>query len=180
MSLTVGSAPLGWGVLLLVDAHDLDGGVGGGREHVPVVEEGVLVVADVDEGGLEAGVEVLDPALVDAADHAVVGLALDLELLEAAVDEQRDALLERLGVDDELAEGALFLLEDREDLLEDRALFGALERRRLSVRRDLRGRGWAGGGLASSSSYLGDVLGGRRDVGWDGLIAHGGVVVGWL
>jgi hypothetical protein len=75
------------------------------------VQEGVLRVADVDKGGLEARVEVLDPALVDAADHPVVGLALDLELLEAAVDEERDALLEGLGIDDELAVGALFLLE---------------------------------------------------------------------
>jgi hypothetical protein len=125
MSFTVGSAGAVRGALLAVDAHDLDGGVGGGREHVPVVQERVLGVADVDEGGLEAGVEVLDAALVDAADHAVVGLALDLEFLEAAVDEQRDALLEGLGVDDEFPVGALFLLEDREDLLEQRPLLGA-------------------------------------------------------
>lgn len=113
------------GVLLLVDADDLDGGVGGGREHVPVVEEGVLVVADVDEGGLEAGVEVLDAALVDAADHAGVGVALDLEAVEGAVDEERDALLEGLGVDDELAEGALLLPENAQDFLEDGPVGGA-------------------------------------------------------
>jgi hypothetical protein len=89
------------------------------------VQERVLGVADVDEGGLEAGIEVLDTALVDAADHAVVGLALDLEFLEAAVDEEGDALFERLGIDDELAVGAFLFLEDREDLLEQRALFGA-------------------------------------------------------
>ena len=89
------------------------------------MEEGVLVVADVDEGGLEAGVEVLDAALVDAADHAVVGFALDLEAVEGAVDEERDALLEGLGVDDELAEGALFLAEDAQDLLEDGPVGGA-------------------------------------------------------
>ena len=98
------------------------------------MEERVLGVANVDEGGLEARVEVLDPALVDGADHAMVGLALDLEFLEASVDEERDALLEGFGVDDELAVGALFLLEDREDFLEQRALFGALGGHRPSAR----------------------------------------------
>jgi hypothetical protein len=125
MSLTVGSALRRAGVLLLVDADDLDGGVGGGGEHVPVVEEGVLVVADVDEGGLEAGVEVLDAALVDAADHAGVGLALDLEAVEGAVHEERDALLEGLGVDDEFAEGAFFLPENAQNFLEDGPVGGA-------------------------------------------------------
>ena len=83
MSLTVGSAARGPVRLLAVDPHDLDRRIGRGREHVPVVEEGVLAEADVDEGGLEAGVEVLDPPLEDAANHPVVGLALDVELVEA-------------------------------------------------------------------------------------------------
>jgi hypothetical protein len=130
----------GAGVLLLVDADDLDGGVGGGREHVPVVEEGVLVVADVDEGGLEAGVEVLDAALVDAADHAGVGIALDLEAVEGAVNEERDALLEGLGVDDEFAEGALFLPENAQDFLEDGPVGGAF----LGFLAQLLGREWLG------------------------------------
>jgi hypothetical protein len=90
------------------------------------MEEGVLVIPDVDERGLEARVEVLDAALVDAADHAGVGIALDLEAVEGAVDEERDALLEGLGVDDEFAEGALFLPENAQDFLEDRPVSGAL------------------------------------------------------
>ena len=130
MSLTVAS-PLGAGRASSVDADDLDGRVGGGREHVPVVQEGVLRVADVDKGGLQARVEVLDPSLVDAADHPVVGLALDLELLEPAVDEERDALLQGLGIDDELAVRGLLLLEGGEDLLEQRTLLGALGCARL-------------------------------------------------
>ena len=122
MSLTVGSA--GRGVLLLVHADDLDGRVGGGGQHVPVVEKRVLGVTDVDERGLEARIEILDPALVDAADHPVVGLALDLELLEPAVDEQGDPLFQRLGIDDQLPIGALILLEHGENLLENRSVLG--------------------------------------------------------
>jgi hypothetical protein len=131
------------------------------------MEKRVLGVADVDEGGLEAGVEVLDAALVDAADHPVVGLALDLEFLEAAVDEERDALLERLGVDDELAVGALFFLENREDLLEERPLLGALggAGSQLGGVDRLRFRG--GGGLTSSSSCLRRTSSGEEGVGCD-------------
>ena len=114
----------GRGVLLLVHADDLDGRVGGGGQHVPVVEKRVLGVTDVDERGLEARIEILDPALVDAADHPVVGLALDLEFLEPAVDEQGDPLFQRLGIDDQLPIGALILLENGENLLEDRSVLG--------------------------------------------------------
>src|ERR1017187_9940732 len=111
---------LGKRVALLVDADHLDRGVGGGRNHVPVVQERVLRVAYVDEGGLQAGVEVLYPSLVDAANHPVVGLALDLVFFEPPVHEQRHALLKRLGIDDEFAVGALLLLEGRDYFLEKR------------------------------------------------------------
>ena len=90
------------------------------------MEKRVLGVADVDERGLEARIEILDPALVDAADHPVVGLALDFEFFEAAVHQKRDALLERLRVDDQLAVGAFFLLEHREDFLQERTVFGPI------------------------------------------------------
>ena len=90
------------------------------------MEECVLRVADVDEGGFEAGIQVFDTALVDGADHAVVGLAFDFEFLEAAVDEEGDAFFQRLGIDDELAVGTFFLLEDGENFLKEGALFGAL------------------------------------------------------
>ena len=89
------------------------------------MEERVFGVADVHEGGFEAGIEVLDAALVDAADHAAVGLALDFELFQHAVHEKRDALFEGFGVDDEFAEGGFLLLEDGEDFLEEGAVFGA-------------------------------------------------------
>ena len=96
----------------------------GGGEHVPVVEEGVFGIADVHEGGFQAGIEVLDLALVDAADHAVIGFALDFEFVEDAVDEEGDAFFERLGVDDEFAEGRFLLFEDLENFFEQGAVFG--------------------------------------------------------
>ena len=106
------TSALGPGVALAIDADDLDRGIGRGREHVPIVQEGVLRVADVDEGGLEAGIEVLDPALEDAADHPVVGFALDLEFLQPAVDQEGDPLFQRLVIVDQLAVGSLFLAKD--------------------------------------------------------------------
>ena len=80
---------------------------------------------------LRPGSRFLIAALVDAADHPVVGLAFDLEFLEAAVDEQRDALLEGLRIDDQLAVGAFFLLEHRENFLEERDDSWTVRRRRL-------------------------------------------------
>jgi hypothetical protein len=51
------------------------------REHDLVdVQEAVLVQADVDEGGLEAGQHVVDPALVDVADDRAVAATLEVEL----------------------------------------------------------------------------------------------------
>ena len=35
------------------------------RKHVPIVQKGILGLADIDEGGLETGFEVLDAALKD-------------------------------------------------------------------------------------------------------------------
>ena len=175
MSLTVGSA--GRGVFLFVHAHDFHGGVSGGGEHVPVVEKRVFGVADVDERGLETGIEIFDAALVDAADHAAIGLAFDFKLLEAAVDEEGDALFERFGIDDQLAIGALLFLEDREDLLEERALFGTFL-----------GAGFEFGGVDGSGFRLGGgideflvVFGGDvgRDAGGLRLIAHGACRVGY-
>ena len=71
------------------------------RHDVPVVEEGVLLEADVHEGGLEAVFEVAHLAFEDAADQAFLGGALDGELLEPAFLEHGDAGFERLGVDDD-------------------------------------------------------------------------------
>ena len=89
--------------LLVVPVVDLvEEGVEVGL-HVPVVEEGVLLESDVDEGGLQVVLQVLDAALEDAADEPLVLGVLDHELLEPAVLHHRDARLELLDVDDDLA-----------------------------------------------------------------------------
>jgi hypothetical protein len=47
------------------------------------VQEAVLVEADVDERGLEAGQDVVDLALVDVADDRAVAAALEVQLRDA-------------------------------------------------------------------------------------------------
>ena len=47
------------------------------------MQEAVLVEADVDEGGLQAGQDVVDLALVDVADDRAVAAALEVELGDA-------------------------------------------------------------------------------------------------
>ena len=55
------------------------------EDHVVRVQEAVLVEADVNEGGLEAGQDVVDLALVDVSDDRAVALALYVELGNAPV-----------------------------------------------------------------------------------------------
>ena len=88
------------------------------RHDVPVVQEGVLLEADVHEGGLEAVFEVAHPAFEDAADQALLGGALDVELLELAVLEHGDAGFERLGVDDDFLVDLLDRLDQALDFLD--------------------------------------------------------------
>jgi hypothetical protein len=49
------------------------------------VQEAVLVQADVNERGLEAGQDVVDLALVDVADNGAGSAALDVELADPPV-----------------------------------------------------------------------------------------------
>lgn len=105
----LGGKLLGVFLLLLaaVFAHDFVGGaVGGGREDVPVMEEGVLGLAYVHERGFQAGFEILDFALENRAHHALVAGTLDFKLLHHAVGEQRNALFERLDVYDDFPIGS--------------------------------------------------------------------------
>ena len=124
----LGGKLLGVFLLLLaaVFAHDFIGGaVGGGREDVPVMEEGVLGLAYVHERGFQAGFEILDFTLENRAHHALVARALDFKLLHHAVGEQRNALFERLDVYDDFPIGLVLALEHFYYLFEKRALFGA-------------------------------------------------------
>ena len=54
------------------------------------MQEGGLVHADVDEGGLHAGQHAADLALVDVAHDAALGLALHMHFLQQAVLDQGD------------------------------------------------------------------------------------------
>ena len=92
------------------------------------MQERVLRLTDIHEGGLEAPFEVLDAALEDCADHAVLAFVLDLELVEDAVGEERDALLQRLGVDHEFSVDRAVLGEVFDDALEERELLAPLRR----------------------------------------------------
>ena len=47
------------------------------------MQEAVLVEADVDERGLEAGQDVVDLALVDVADDGAAAAALEVDLGDA-------------------------------------------------------------------------------------------------
>ena len=88
-------------LLGFVVADDFDGAVAGCGENVPVVQEGVFGLSDIDEGGLEAGFEVLDLALEDGAHFAGLAAALDFELFQHAVLELRNALLKRFRINDQ-------------------------------------------------------------------------------
>ena len=62
-----------------------------GRLHIGNVQETIAADAEIDEGGLDAGLDVDDAALVDVADVAFVTGALDVQLFEDAVLQDGDA-----------------------------------------------------------------------------------------
>ncbi|MFO0964996.1 MAG: hypothetical protein U0793_05315 [Gemmataceae bacterium] len=64
-----------------------------GRLDVGDVQETVAADAEIDEGGLNAGLDVDDAALVDVPDIAFVAGALDVKLFEDAVLQDGDAYL---------------------------------------------------------------------------------------
>src|SRR5690625_73498 len=81
--------------LWAVDADDLDGGVAGARENIPVMKKRIFGESDIDEGGFEAWVEVLDVSFKNAADDPVLPASFHFEVFEDAVDEKSDASFER-------------------------------------------------------------------------------------
>ena len=70
---------------------------------VPDVEEGRLLQADVDEGGLHAREDPDHAPLVDVADDPLLALSLEVVLVDRPVLDQRDARLRARGVDYEAA-----------------------------------------------------------------------------
>ena len=85
--------------------YGLNARVERGRHDVPVVEEAVLLAADVHEGGFETVFQVLDAALENGADKAFLGGALNGEFLQLIVLHHRNASLQGLGVDDDVLVG---------------------------------------------------------------------------
>ena len=62
---------------------DFHAAVEAARDDVPIMQEGVLLKADVDEGGLQAVFEVSHLAFENAAHQPFFGGALDVELFQA-------------------------------------------------------------------------------------------------
>ena len=71
------------------------------RKDVPIVQEGILGLTDIDKGSLQAWFQVLDLAFEDCADLACFAGALDFKFFQDAVLELGDALLEWFGIDDQ-------------------------------------------------------------------------------
>src|ERR1043166_1399528 len=79
------------------------------------MQKRILLEADVDECGLQAGLEVLDLALEHAGDDPFLRRAFDGELLELAVLHDRHAVLQRFRIDDDFFDE--FLAATTENLL---------------------------------------------------------------
>jgi hypothetical protein len=98
---------------------DFNSAVEGGRNDVPVVEEGILFEADVDEGGFESVFEVADFAFEDATDKAFFTGAFDGEFFENSLFDNGNARFKRLGVDDDFLLGRHAFANQALDLLDD-------------------------------------------------------------
>jgi len=72
------------------------------------MQKGVLLEANVHEGGFEAVLEIAHLAFEDAADEALLGGALDVEFLQLAVLGDGHAGFERFGVNDDFLVDFLF------------------------------------------------------------------------
>jgi hypothetical protein len=68
-----------------VVTDDFDAAVIGSGEDVPVVQEGIFWLTDVNKGGLESGLEVLDAAFKDRSYFAGIAGAFDFEFFKDSV-----------------------------------------------------------------------------------------------
>ena len=84
-------------VLVLVEEGILVG------RHVPIVQKGVLLQADIDERRLEVVLEVLHAALENAADQPLDFGMFDPVFFEPTVLHHRHARFETLHVDDDFS-----------------------------------------------------------------------------
>ena len=72
------------------------------RDHVPVMDERILLHADIDKSGLQAIFHVLDATFIDTADNALFRRTFNEELLQMTIFHNRDPGFQTLGVDDDL------------------------------------------------------------------------------
>ena len=87
------------------------------------MQEGGLVLADIDEGCFEARFQILYMAFKYSPDFTCFARALDFKLFEDAVLEECNAFFERLRVDDQLRVRLLLGLNRFNDALDERLLF---------------------------------------------------------
>ena len=66
------------------------------RLHIADVEKSVAADAEIDEGGLDAGLQVDDPALIDIADVVIRAGAFDIKFFEQTVFNNGDPAFLRL------------------------------------------------------------------------------------
>src|SRR5256885_7138413 len=67
------------------------------------MEEGTLLGANVDEGGLDSGEHGIDPAQINVTDHASVVWTIDEKLYELAVLQNRDPRFARSRVNEDFS-----------------------------------------------------------------------------
>ena len=102
-------------LLCFVVAYDFDGVVARRRKNIPVVEEGVFRLADIDEGCLEAGFEVLYFAFKDGSDFVEFSGSFDFELFKNTFVELRDTLFQRFGINNQFRIRLLLVFNRTDD-----------------------------------------------------------------
>ena len=102
----------------VIALHDFDAGIERVGDDVPVVQEGVLLEANIHEGGLEPIFEVLHLALVDGANQPVIAGSFNREVFQFALLQNRDAGFQRFGVNHHFLDDLFLGSDELFDLLD--------------------------------------------------------------
>ena len=116
-------------VFPLVLADNLDRGiVVGPGKHIPIMEEGILLLPNVNKGGFQSGFKVLNFPFENGSDHSVLVETFDVESLKNSILHHGDPSLEGLRIDDQLLVVLVGLTaEKRFDSLANRSFLGPVE-----------------------------------------------------